>query len=51
MPETEELLGELGIRSIVFDPMGNRPEEGDYASGMEANIARLSILARMLNGP
>jgi len=30
-------LAERGIGSIVFDPCGNRPEEGDYLSIMAAN--------------
>lgn len=31
----------LGLDSVVFYPLGNRPADGDYLSGMEANIARL----------
>ena len=39
-------LAERGIGSIVFDPCGNRPEEGDYLSVMAANVVALEGLAR-----
>ena len=39
-------LAERGIGSIVFDPCGNRPEEGDYLSVMAANAVALEGLAR-----
>jgi zinc transport system substrate-binding protein len=35
-----------GIASIVFDPCGNRPEEGDYLSVMAANAAALESVAQ-----
>ena len=38
-------LAERGIGSIVFDPCGNRPEEGDYLSVMAANSVALEELA------
>ena len=37
-------LAERGIGSIVFDPCGNRPEEGDYLSVMAANAVALEGL-------
>lgn len=41
-----DLLKEMGIRSVVFDPCGNRPEKGDFLSVMEANVANLEALAK-----
>ena len=38
LSETSEKLRGLGLESIVFNPCGNRPEEGDYLSVMRANI-------------
>lgn len=44
LPETVERLRELGVRSAVFDPCGNSPEEGDFLSVMAANTAALEGL-------
>lgn len=41
LPATVAKLEEKGIRSIVFDPCGNRPDEGDFLSVMKANLANL----------
>ena len=38
-------LKEMGIESLVFAPCGNRPEEGDFLSAMEANVSALEGLA------
>ena len=38
-------LAERGISSIVFDPCGNRPDEGDYLSVMATNAVALEELA------
>lgn len=38
---TREKLDAKGIRCVVFDPCGNRPEAGDYLQVMETNIANL----------
>jgi zinc transport system substrate-binding protein len=47
LPETVSRLRELGIESVVFDPCGNRPGEGDYLSVMESNAAGLErVFAR-----
>jgi zinc transport system substrate-binding protein len=35
-------LAELGVDSVVFDPCGGAPDEGDYLSVMEANVENLS---------
>ena len=34
-------LMEQGVSSVVFDPCGNRPDEGDWLSVIQANISRL----------
>ena len=41
LPEVQARLDELGVKTVVFSPMGNRPPSGDFASGMAANIDRL----------
>ncbi|RLA49606.1 MAG: zinc ABC transporter substrate-binding protein [Gammaproteobacteria bacterium] len=44
LPEVELRLNKLGVKTVVFSPMGNRPPQGDFNSGMVANIARLEQL-------
>ncbi len=39
--ESVSLLGELGVRSVVVDPCGNRPEAGDWLSVMRGNVENL----------
>lgn len=39
------LLEERGIHSLVFDPCGNRPSEGDWLSVMRANLENLKSAA------
>lgn len=41
IPESVERLQELGIESVVFDPAGNVPEDGDFLTVMEANTENL----------
>ena len=41
LPATASQLRELGVESVVFSPAGNRPDDGDYLSVMEANLRRL----------
>ncbi len=41
MPETVTALAGMAIGSVVLDPSGNRPSEGDYLSVMRANVAGL----------
>jgi len=38
MPEIRARLAELGVGSVVFDPCGNRPDEGDLLSVMQTNV-------------
>jgi zinc transport system substrate-binding protein len=42
---TVRALQKRGISSLVFDPCGNRPEEGDYLTVMAANAVALENLA------
>lgn len=41
LPQVTRRLGELGIKVVVFAPLGNRPDEGDFISNLEANIQAL----------
>lgn len=41
MAESVELLQDLGLRSVVFDPCGNAPESGDYMDMMRRNVSEL----------
>jgi zinc transport system substrate-binding protein len=41
IPESVEKLDGLGVRSLVFEPCGNRPEDGDYLSAMRSNSENL----------
>ncbi len=42
LAETAEQLEALGVRVVVFDPCGNRPDEGDWLSVMRSNIQALT---------
>ena len=41
LPDSVAKLEALGIKSLVFDPCGNTPEQGDFLSVMQQNAARL----------
>jgi len=41
LTETSGKLADLGVQSVVFDPCGNVPEQGDYVSVMQGNVNRL----------
>ena len=43
-PKSVELLRELGVRSVVFDPTGNVPEQGDWLDVMLQNVANLEAV-------
>ena len=45
LPETTAKLEELGIKSVVFDPCGNRPDQSDFLEVMKANIANLEKIS------
>jgi zinc transport system substrate-binding protein len=42
LPAVVARLQQQGIRSIVFEPAGNRPIKGDYFAVMNANLAGIS---------
>ena len=42
LPSVVERLQQQGIRSIVFEPAGNRPVTGNYFTVMSANLSRIS---------
>jgi zinc transport system substrate-binding protein len=44
--ETVTRLGEMGIESVVFDPCGNTPEDGDYLDAMRRNSNSLGQALR-----
>jgi len=41
LPKSVAKLKEMGIKSIVFDPCGNKPKKGDFLSVMKKNVANL----------
>ena len=41
LPTSADKLQVLGVNSLVFDPCGNTPEQGDFLSVMRQNVARL----------
>jgi zinc transport system substrate-binding protein len=41
LEETVRRLEGMGVRSVVFDPCGNAPEEGDLLEVMERNLGAL----------
>jgi zinc transport system substrate-binding protein len=43
---TVQGLEDRGISSVVFDPCGNRPAEGDFLTVMAANAAVLESMVR-----
>jgi len=42
LAETARKLAELGVKSIVFDPCGNTPGEGDFLTVMNQNVTALA---------
>lgn len=43
--ESVELLRAIGVSSVVVDPSGNRPDEGDWLSVMRRNIENLKAIS------
>jgi zinc transport system substrate-binding protein len=41
LPETAAKLEELGVKSVVFNPCGNRPGQGDFLSVMKNNLTNI----------
>jgi zinc transport system substrate-binding protein len=48
--ETAERLEALGVEVIVFDPCGNRPEEGDWLGAMRRNVNRVKAASTAAGG-
>jgi len=46
LPATKDRLEEMGIRSVVFDPCGNAPEQGDFMTVMRQNVEGLKTVFR-----
>jgi ABC-type Zn uptake system ZnuABC Zn-binding protein ZnuA len=42
MNESAERLKAIGVDSLVFDPCGNRPDQGDFLSVMRQNVENLT---------
>jgi zinc transport system substrate-binding protein len=45
-PDSVERLGAMGVESVVFDPCGNRPDEGNFLTVMRQNVDRLGNVYR-----
>ena len=43
-PESVKRLEEMGIKSLVYSPCFNRPDEGDFLTMMQQNVDNLSIV-------
>ena len=46
LPATVERLEEMGVKSVVFDPCGNVPSDGDFMTVMRQNVERLKTVYR-----
>ena len=46
LEETVAGLAEIGVEAVVFDPCGNRPDEGNYLTVMAAAAAALEATAQ-----
>jgi zinc transport system substrate-binding protein len=42
LEETARRLAELGVRSVVFAPCGNTPDDGDFLTVMNQNVTALA---------
>ncbi len=42
LPEVASKLAETGVKSVVFDPCGNVPDEGDFIGVMQRNVENLA---------
>ena len=43
-PESVARLQLMGIKTVVFDPLGNVPEHGDFLSNMRQNVENLKVV-------
>ena len=44
MKESAERLKTIGVDSLVFDPCGNKPDQGDFLSVMRNNVENLRLV-------
>jgi len=49
--EAEARLRELGIRTVVVEPAGNRPSQGDWLTTMRANADRVAAVPAPTSPP
>jgi zinc transport system substrate-binding protein len=42
LQEIQTRLEEIGLKVVVFNPCGNRPETGDFMDMMRKNVERLT---------
>jgi len=42
--EQVERLKSMGVGSVVFDPCGNVPEQGDFFTVMQQNVENLKMV-------
>jgi zinc transport system substrate-binding protein len=47
--ESVKRLKAIGIQSVVFDPCGNAPDQGDFMSMMRQNVENLKVAFRQLS--
>ncbi len=45
LQQSVDRLSELGVRSIVLDPCGNKPDQGDFLKVMRENVVQLEQAA------
>lgn len=46
LPENVEKLSKMGVKSVVFAPMGGKPGDSDFLKGMEKNVEALKKIYR-----
>ncbi|MDZ8119453.1 metal ABC transporter substrate-binding protein [Pontiella agarivorans] len=44
LPQVKKALAGKGIKSVVFNPCGNRPDDGDFMTVMHANLAAVKTI-------
>ena len=49
--QTRERLAAIGLRLVVFNPAGNRPDNGDYLSVMRDNVTNLEQARLVVGSP
>jgi zinc transport system substrate-binding protein len=44
LPGGKHRLVEAGVKVVVFNPCGNKPDSGDFISTMEQNVSGLALI-------